>query len=84
MLLESKLFFFYFPNIWQIFPDEQLKITRKKTEFDTKQKKIFIDYSAQSVNCNRLICPADLSVRPALQANIDSFLVMVVFFFAFL
>ena len=61
MLLESKLFFFYFPNIWQIFPDEQLKITRKKTEFDAKQKKIFIDYSAQIVNCNRLICPACLA-----------------------
>ena len=30
---------FDFPKIWQDFPDEQIKITRKKSEFDKKLKK---------------------------------------------
>ena len=49
---------FDFPRIWQSFPDEQIKILRKKIEFDTKLKKKFIDDLSENVNCNRLFCPA--------------------------
>ena len=49
---------FDFPRIWQSFPDEQIKILRKKIEFDTKLKKFFIDDLSENVNCNRLFCPA--------------------------
>ena len=31
---------FSFPKIWESFPDEQIKIIRKPTDFDNKQKKI--------------------------------------------
>ena len=62
MLINFKLYIptllFDFPKIWQNFPDEQLKIIRKKTEFDTKLKKFFLDDLAEHVNCNRLLCPA--------------------------
>ena len=52
---------FDFPKIWERFPDEQIKILRKKTEFDTKLKKFFIDELSEFVNCNRLVCPACLA-----------------------
>ena len=52
---------FDFPKIWERFPDEQIKILRKKTEFDTKLKKFFIDDLSEIVNCNRLVCPACLA-----------------------
>ena len=55
---------FEFPKIWQNFPDEQLKFIRKKTEFDTKLKKYFLDDLSEIPNCNRLLCPA------CLQANL--------------
>ena len=54
---------FNFPKIWQDFPDEQIKITRKKTEFDTKLKTFFHKDLADTVNCNRLLCPACLAGR---------------------
>ena len=49
---------FYLSKIWHNFPDEQLKIIRKKTEFYTKLKKFFLDDLAEHVNCNKLLCPA--------------------------
>ena len=50
-----------FPKIWQIFPDEQLKFTRKTSVFDSKLKKYFIDDLSEIVVCNRLLCPACLA-----------------------
>ena len=47
-----------FPKIWQIFPDEQLKFTRKTSVFDSKLKKYFIDDLSEIVVCNRRVsCP---------------------------
>jgi hypothetical protein len=47
-----------FVRIWEQFPDEQLKFIRKKTEFDSKLKKFYINDLAESVVCNRLFCPS--------------------------
>ena len=55
---------FNFPKIWQDFPDEQIKITRKISEFDAKLKKFFIKDLEDTVICNRLLCPACLAGRP--------------------
>ena len=52
---------FNFPKIWQDFPDEQLKFTRKTAEFDLKLKKYFLDDLATNIVCNRLLCPACLA-----------------------
>ena len=52
---------FNFPKIWQDFPDEQIKITRKKPEFDAKLKTFFLKDLADTINCNRLLCPACLA-----------------------
>ena len=49
---------FNFPKIWQDFPDEQIKILRKTSEFDAKLKTYFINDLSNTVNCNRLLCPA--------------------------
>ena len=54
---------FDFPKIWQDFPDEQIKITRKKSEFDKKLKKYFINDLEDTIICNRLLCPACLNGR---------------------
>ena len=54
---------FNFPKLWQDFPDEQIKIIRKIPEFDTKLKKYFISDLSNTVNCNRILCPACLAVR---------------------
>ena len=54
---------FNFPKIWQDFPDEQIKITRKISEFDAKLKKFFINDLEDTIICNRLFCPACLG-RP--------------------
>ena len=51
---------FNFPKIWQDFPDEQVKFTRKTAEFDLKLKKYFLDDLATNIVCNRLLCPACL------------------------
>ena len=47
-----------FPKIWQDFPNEQIKIIRKPSEFDAKLKGFFLDDLASNVVCNRLFCPA--------------------------
>ena len=52
---------FNFPKIWQDFPDEQVKFTRKTAEFDLKLKKYFLDDLATNIVCNRLLCPACLA-----------------------
>ena len=49
---------FNFPKIWQDFPDEQIKILRKISEFDSKLKMYFLNDLSKTVNCNRLLCPA--------------------------
>ena len=54
---------FNFPKIWQDFPDEQIKITQKTSEFDAKLKNYFINDLEDTVICNRLLCPACLSGR---------------------
>ena len=47
-----------FAKSWEQFPDEQIKFIRKKTEFDAKLKKFFINDLSESVTCNRLFCMA--------------------------
>ena len=54
---------FNFPKIWQDFPDKQIKITRKTTEFDAKLKTFFLNDLSETSNCNRLLCPACLAGR---------------------
>ena len=49
---------FSFPKIWESFPDEQIKIIRKPTDFDNKLKFFFLNDLASVVVCNRLFCPA--------------------------
>ena len=47
-----------FPQIWQEFPDEQIKIICKPSEFDAKLKNYFLSDLASIVVCSRLFCPA--------------------------
>ena len=49
-----------FPKIRQKFPDEQIKIIRKPSEFDAKVNNYFLADLAPIVVCNRLFCPAGL------------------------
>ena len=46
------------PRIWEQFPDEQIKIIRKKIEFDQKLKNFYIKDLATTNACNRLFCPS--------------------------
>ena len=51
-----------FPKLWQDFPNEQLKITRKPTEFGSKLKEFFLNDLSAVIACNRLLylaCIAD-------------------------
>ena len=52
-----------FPKLWQDFPNEQLKITRKPTEFDSKLKEFFLNDLSAVIVCNRLLCPACIAGR---------------------
>ena len=54
---------FSYPKMWQDFPDENIKIIRKISSFDSKLKKFFLDDLATNVICNRLLCPACLAGR---------------------
>ena len=54
---------FHFPKIWQDFGDEQIKIIRKPTVFDSKLKKYFLDDLSTIIICDRLLCPACLAGR---------------------
>ena len=47
-----------FPKLWQDFPNEQIKIIRKPSEFDAKLKDFFLDDLVSNIVCNRLFCPA--------------------------
>ena len=47
-----------FPHRWEQFPDENIKIIRKITEFDKKLKNYFITDLNSNIICNRLFCPA--------------------------
>ena len=49
-----------FPKIWQEFPEEQIKIIRKPSEFEAKLKNSFLSDLSSTVVCNRLFCPAGL------------------------
>ena len=60
---------FNFPKIWQDFPDEQIKILHKISEFDWKLKNYFLNDLSATVNCNRLLCPACLAGRIGLLGN---------------
>ena len=46
------------PRIWEQFPDKQIKIIRKKIEFDQKLKNFYIKDLATTNACNRLFCPS--------------------------
>jgi len=54
---------FNYPKIWQEFTDEQIKIIRKTSDFDSKLKQYFLDDLSSTVNCDRLLCPACLTGR---------------------
>ena len=47
-----------FPKIWESFPDHQIKILHKNSEFDKKLKQYFINDLSDTVDCGRLLCPA--------------------------
>ena len=47
-----------FPKIWEEFVDENIKIVRKKADFDNKLKDYFLNDLAAVASCNRLLCPA--------------------------
>ena len=49
---------FDYPKVWQSFQEEQLKIIRKSTLFDSRSKKIFLDDLSSRPVCQRLFCPA--------------------------
>ena len=50
---------FNFPKIWQDFPDEQIKILRKTSEFDSKLKNLIL------MICLTRLTATDFYVRPA-------------------
>ena len=50
-----------FPKLWHIFPDEQMKIIRKISEFDKKHH--FIKDLSSTVDCGQLMCPACMAGR---------------------
>ena len=50
-------------KIWQDFPDKQIKIGQKTTEFDAKLKTFFLNDLSEKTNCNRLLCLACLAGR---------------------
>ena len=54
---------FNFPKTWQDFPDEQIKIRLKTTEFDAKLKTFFLNDLSETTNCSSLLCPACLAGR---------------------
>ena len=54
---------FSYPKMWQDFLNENIKIIRTISSFDSKLKKFFLDDLATSVICNRLLCPACLAGR---------------------
>ena len=58
-LTSLDLFTLYnFLKLWQDFPNQQIKIIRKPSEFDAKLKDFFLDDLASNIVCNRLFCPA--------------------------
>ena len=63
-----------FPKIWQEFPDEQIKIICKPSEFDAKLKNYFLSDLESIVVCNRLFCPA------CMQAAWDNLNYIILFF----
>lgn len=58
LALTDRLPTYSFIHTWENFPNEQLKFTRNKLEFDNKLKKFFIEDLSNTINCNRLFCPA--------------------------
>ena len=52
-----------FPKNWESFPDQQIKILRKNSEFDKKLKHYFITDLPDTVDCGRLLCAACLAGR---------------------
>ena len=52
-----------FPKLWHTFPNEQIKILRKISEFDRKLKLYFLNDLSSTVDCSRLLCPACMAGR---------------------
>ena len=52
-----------FPKIWEEFVDENIKIIRKKADFDSKFKDYFLNDLAAVISCNRLLCTACMTGR---------------------
>ena len=52
-----------FPKIWEEFVDENIKIIRKKADFDSKFKDYFLNDLAAVISCNRLLCTAFMTGR---------------------
>ena len=56
---------YLFPRIWENFKEEQIKIIRKRPEFDEKLKKYFLHDLSSVITCNRLFCPSCSNVGGA-------------------
>ena len=52
-----------FPKFWESFPDHQIKILRKNSEFNKKLKQYFTNDLSDTVDCGQLLCPACLADR---------------------
>ena len=49
--------YFLFPNMWQNFHEENIKILRSKSQFNIKLKEFFLSQLDANYKCNRLLCP---------------------------
>jgi len=58
LALTDRLPSFNFIKVWLQFPDEQLKFTRNKIEFDNKLKNFYLNDLSENIICNRLFCPS--------------------------
>ena len=47
-----------FPTTWENFPRGDIKFLRNKIQFNTELKKHFLEQLSETINCNRLLCPA--------------------------
>jgi hypothetical protein len=49
--------FYLFPRIWSSFDVVDIKIIRKKTDFNTRLKNYFLEKLNSDYKCSRLLCP---------------------------
>jgi hypothetical protein len=67
--------FYIFPRLWDSFPNQDIKITRNKSDFNTKLKKYYLDELESDYRCSRLLCPhchLNISIESVLSTSNDS------------